>query len=50
MTTCSEEGCHLDRDLTRTAGRFEVPVTTEGLKERSATDGGNRENDIPVDP
>ena len=31
---------HLDRELTRTAGRFEVLVTTEGLKGRSATDGG----------
>ena len=31
---------HLDRDLTRTAGRFGVPVTTERLKRRSATDGG----------
>ena len=30
----------MDRDLTRTAGRFEVLVTTEGLKGRSATDGG----------
>ena len=50
-TTCSEERYHLDRDLTRTAGRFGVPVTTPGGTEKKVDDGrGNRENDIPIDP
>ena len=50
-TTRSEERYHLDRDLTRTAGRFRVAATTPGGTEKKVGDGrGNRENDIPIDP
>ena len=50
-TTRSKERYHLDRDLTRTAGRFRVPVTTPGGTEKKVGDGRrNRENDIPIDP
>ena len=50
-TTCSKERYHLDRDLTRTAGRFRVPVTMPGGTEKKVGNRrGNRENDITIDP
>ena len=39
ITTCSEERYHLDRDLTKTAGRFGVPVTTPRGTEKKVGDG-----------